>query len=96
MLQAGIGRWFLLFLAPAHVPGTALVQPPVAVTLLPAFVNDLVIAAAMVHDRRQRGRIHPAYWWGAAAVVAVQVLRVPLGTTHAWMRVTDWLLAFSL
>jgi hypothetical protein len=95
MLQAGIGRWFLLFLAPARVAGAPFVQPPVAVTLLPALVNDLLIVAAMIHDRRERGRVHPAYWWGAAAVVAVQVLRVPLSTTHAWMRVTDWLLAFA-
>ena len=95
MLQAGIGRWFLLFLAPAHVSGTPLAQPPVAVTLLPALVNDLLIAAVMIYDRRTRGRVHPAYWWGAAAVVAVQILRVPLSTSHAWMRVTDWLLAMS-
>jgi hypothetical protein len=96
MLQAGIGRWFLLFLAPAHIPGTPVVLPPVAVTILPAVVNDLLIAAAMVHDRRKRGRVHPAYWCGAAAVIAIQILRVPLSTSHAWLRVTDWLLAFSL
>jgi hypothetical protein len=28
-------------------------------------------------------------------VLAVQLLRVPLSTTDAWMRVTDWLVALS-
>lgn len=95
MLRAGIGRWFLLFLAAPHVAGTPMVQPPVAVTLLPALVNDLLILAVMVYDRRTNGRVHPAYWWGAAAVIAVQVLRVPLSTTHGWMTLTNWLLALA-
>lgn len=25
---------------------------------------------AMLYDRRTRGKVHPAYWWGAAALVA--------------------------
>ena len=95
MLQAGIGRWSLLFLAPPQVAGASLVQPPVVVTLGPALVNDLLIVFAMIHDYRTRGRVHPAYWWGGAFVLAVQIIRVPLSTTHAWMRITDWLLAMS-
>lgn len=94
MLQAGIGRWFLLFLAPPRVAGAPLLQPPVIVTIGPAIVNDLLIVAAMLYDRKTRGKVHPAYWWSAAAVVAVQVIRVPLSTTSVWMRTTDWLLAF--
>jgi len=96
MLQAGIGRWFLLFLAPrtAGLSGPPTV-PPVFVSVLPGLVTDLLIVAAMVHDRRTRSRVHPAYWYGGAIVLAVQVLRVPLSTTSAWMRVTHWLLALS-
>lgn len=95
MLQAGIGRWFLLFLAPPRIAGAPLVLPPVLVTLGPAVVNDFLIVAAMIYDRRTRGRVHPAYWWGGAAVLIVQLARVPLSTTHAWMRMTDWLIAMS-
>jgi hypothetical protein len=95
MLQAGVGRWFLLFFAPSQpIDGPPLV-PPVFVTVIPGLVTDLLIVAAMIHDRRTRGRVHPVYWWAGASVLAVQVLRVPLSTTSAWIQVTHWLLAVS-
>ena len=97
MLQAAIGRWFLLFLAPtrpAGMPGPPVV-PPVLVTVAPGLVTNLLIVAAMVHDRRTRGRVHPAYWYGGAAVLAVQLLRVPVSTSDAWMRMTHWLVALA-
>jgi heme A synthase len=93
ILQAAVGRWFVTFLAPP--PSTAAGAPPVAVTLMPAVVTNLLIVAAMLHDRRTRGSVHPAYWIAGGVVVAVQVLRVPLSGTGAWLRVTDWLLAMS-
>ncbi|MEP6691950.1 MAG: hypothetical protein ABJD07_12400 [Gemmatimonadaceae bacterium] len=92
LLQAGVGRLFLTFLAPAGASGGA--PPPVFVTVLPGLVTDLLIVAGMVHDRRTRGRVHPAYWYAGAAVLAVQLLRVPLSTTPAWTRVTEMLVAF--
>lgn len=91
LLQAAIGRWFALFLRPAEAAG----PPLVAVTVLPGLVADLLLVAGMKHDRRMRGTVHPAYWIAGAAVVAVQVLRVPLSTTAAWTHVTDWLLAIG-
>ncbi len=97
MLQAGVGRWFLFFLAPpppAAFAGPPAV-PPVLVTVMPGLVVDLLIVVAMIHDRRARGRVHPVYWWAGAAVLAVQILRVPLSTTSAWIHVTSWLLAVS-
>lgn len=95
MLQAAIGRWFLLFFAPAPLAGDPPAVPPVAVTVLPGLVTDLLIVAAMVHDRKTRGRVHPAYWYGGAIVLAVQVLRVPISTTDAWIRLTHWLVALA-
>jgi hypothetical protein len=96
ILQAGIGRWFLLFLAPraAVLPGPPAV-PPVAVSILPGLVTDLLLVAAMIHDRRTRGRVHPVYWYAGGMVLAVQVLRVPISTTSAWERLTHWLVALS-
>lgn len=91
LLQAGVGRWFALFLRPPDALG----PPPVAVTVMPGLVSDLLIVAGMIHDRRTRGRVHPAYWIAGAAVVLVQVLRVPLSSTRAWTHVTDWLIAIS-
>lgn len=91
-LHAGVGRWFVTFLAP---PGAAEAagSPPVAVSVMPGLVTDLLIVVAMVHDRRTRGRVHPAYWVAGAAVLAMQLLVVPLSGTAGWLRVTDWLLA---
>ena len=97
LLQAAVGRWFLLFLAPPRPAGLVgpMVPPPVAVTVLPGLVVDLLIVAAMIHDRRTRGSVHRVYWIAGAAVLAVQVLRVPVSTTAAWTTVTNWLLAVA-
>lgn len=86
ILQAAVGRLFLLAIAPAGPS----VRPPVAVTVLPGLVVDLLIVAAMVHDRRTEGRVHPVYWIAGACTLAAQVLRVPLATTGAWMHVAGW------
>lgn len=91
LLQAGVGRWFQLFLRPADAVGL----PPVGVTVMPGLVADLLIVAGMIHDRRTRGRVHAAYWIAGACVVAVQVLRVPASTTQTWLSVTNWLVALS-
>ncbi len=96
MLQAAVGRWFLLFLAPARPVGVTGVAspPPVFVTVMPGLVANLLIVAAMIHDRRTMGRVHRVYWIAGACVLAVQVLRVPVSTTSAWAYVDQALVAF--
>ena len=91
LLQAAIGRIFLLFLRPPNAVG----PPPVFVTVMPGLVTNLLIVAAMVHDRRTRGRVHPVYWIAGAALLAVQVLRVPLSSSGAWMRTAEWMVTLS-
>jgi hypothetical protein len=95
VMQAAVGRWFILFLAPPRPAGGGAVSPPpVLVTVMPGLVVDLLIVAAMIHDRRTNGRVHRAYWISGAVVVAVQVLRVPLSTTSVWMRTAEALTLF--
>lgn len=36
------------------------------------------VAWGMVHDRRTRGRIHPAWYWGALAIAAAGLFTLPL------------------
>ena len=93
LLQAAVGRWFVLALAPPRPAGMIgpPSPPPVAVSVGPGLVVDLLIVFAMVHDRRTTGRVHRAYWIALAVIVAVQVLRVPVSATSAWMHVPQWL-----
>jgi hypothetical protein len=95
LLQAAVGRWFVLFLAPPTPPGVPLSPPPVFVTVMPGLVVDLLIVAGMVYDWRTRGRIHRVYWWAGGATLAVQLLRVPLSQTNVWLTMTHWLLAVA-
>jgi hypothetical protein len=96
LLQAAIGRWFALLLAGKSVTpeGGFAAPPPVAATISSGLVGDLLIVAAMIHDRRTRGRVHPAYWIAGAIVLASQILRAPASTTPAWLAVADAILAF--
>ncbi len=96
LLQAAVGRTFLTFLAPIAVGGGPVSPPPVFVTIMPGLISDLLIVAAMVHDRRTIGRVHPVYWIAGGALVAQQVLRVPLSTTTAWTQIAYWLSTVSL
>jgi hypothetical protein len=87
ILQAAAARWFIVMLAPAGAVG----PPPVAFTIAPGVAVDLLIVAAMVHDWRTRGRPHPVYVVGLITLLAVQMLRVPLSGTAAWLSAADWL-----
>ncbi|MNC95520.1 hypothetical protein D3C83_126690 [compost metagenome] len=49
----------------------------------------------MVHDWRRDGRVHPALWIGSLAVVAVQVLRVPVSYTQAWQSVASAIMSLG-
>jgi hypothetical protein len=63
--------------------------------LISAFVADALILAGVIHDIRTRGRPHPVYVIGGATIVAVQLLRVPMSTTHWWYAIADFLARFS-
>jgi hypothetical protein len=96
LLQAAVARFFFLAATgggPGMRPGVV-PPPPNGAVLMGAFVTDLLIVAAMIHDRRSHGRVHAAYWWGLGLTAAVQLSRPLIAQTDAWYRVTDLLLAF--
>jgi hypothetical protein len=97
LLNAAVGRWFALFLAPPVPEGLqgAVAPPPVAISLLPGFTADLLLVVAMMHDRRTRGAVHRVYWVAGGALVASQLLRVPLSMTDAWSAVARALVALA-
>ncbi len=97
LLQAAVARFFFLAATgggPGARPGMGPPQP-IEGTMLAGLLVALLIVAAMVHDRRSYGRVHPAYWWGFGVVLAVQALRPVVGYTDAWYRFADFLVAFN-
>jgi hypothetical protein len=83
MLTPAIARLFLTFFAP---PGTS--GPPAPfVSIPPGLVADLFVVVAMLRDWRTLGRPHPVYVYGGLAVLAQQLLTVPLAATGTWMAI---------
>ena len=91
ILDAAVARWFLTFLAPPGPPG----PPPVPVTIAPALVACLLLVAAIIFDWRTRGRPHPAYIYGGAALIAVKLLNWPISVTPAWHSFAGGILALA-
>lgn len=96
VLQAAIARFFFLAATgggPGMRPGLG---PPMPIerTMVAGAIVEMLIVAAMVHDWRSHGRVHPAYWWGLGVTLAVHVSRPFIGYTEGWYRFTDFLLAF--
>jgi hypothetical protein len=78
----------LMFLATIGILTAAIARLPYVLPLGPlAFfaLTDLFIIAAVVHDRRSRGRVHPATLWGGAILVLSQPLRLAVAGTAAWL-----------
>ncbi len=96
LLQAAVGRWFRLFLAPPEVLALPIADappPPVQFTIGPGLVSDIPIIIGIIYDWRTRGRPHPAYLIGGGIVLLAQLGRVPLSATAAWNSMAGWLLA---
>lgn len=97
ILQAAMARVFFLATTgggPGLRPGLGK-SPPVATTVGPGLVVDLLILAAVAFDWRTRGRPHPAYLWAGGAVLAVQLLRAPLSASPQWRALADGLAQFG-
>jgi hypothetical protein len=99
ILAAAVARVFFFArngmqpgLSPISFPSTAasLVRPIRAQLLV-----DCIIVLAMVRDWRVAGRVHPAWLWGLAGLLAMQLFKIPLGRTQGWFDFVDWLLGFA-
>jgi hypothetical protein len=91
LLDAPIARWFITFFAPPAEPGAPPAVPPVFVTIPPALVADLLLVAAIVYDWRTRGKPHPVYLIGGAALLVFQLTRPLIAETEAWQAVALWI-----
>ena len=86
LMHAATARLFLTAFAPSDAKG----PPPIFVSVPPGLVVDLAIVAGIVHDWRTRGRPHPVYLWGGAALLATQLGSVPLGASATWLAIARW------
>ena len=84
--HAAMARLFMTAFAPADMKG----PPPVFVAIPPGLFVDLLIVAAMVYDRRTRGRPHRVYVIGGTLLLAVQLLSVPVGNSATWLGIARW------
>jgi hypothetical protein len=85
MMTPAIARVFITFFAPAAAGAAA--PPPVFVTLPPSLLADLLLVAVILRDWRILGRPHPVYVYGGLALVAQQLLTVPVAATATWMHI---------
>lgn len=82
LMTPAIARVFLTLFAPPGAVG----PPPPFVALPPSIAADLFLVVASVRDWRMLGRLHPVYVYGGIALVAQQLLTVPIAATAAWMQ----------
>ncbi|MFL5298059.1 MAG: hypothetical protein ACJ798_16915 [Phenylobacterium sp.] len=97
LLNAAIARFFFVATTgggPGARPGLT-TPPPLPATIVAGGIGDLLLVIGAVYDWRTRGRVHPAYWVGGAVVLGLQVLRVPLGGSSAWLAFADSLGKFA-
>ena len=98
ILQAALARFFFLAATGGGGPGMRPgIGPPLPVerTTVPGIIVLALVVTAMIHDWRSHGRVHPAYWWGFGAMLAVHIARPLLANTPAWYRVADFLVRFN-
>lgn len=96
-LLAAFARFFFVLVDGRAFGATAATSPPgiPEVALRPAAaVLTLLVGAALV-DRRRRGGMHPAWYWGIGIYATISITRVPLSRTQAWYAFADWLVAFG-
>jgi hypothetical protein len=88
LVRPAIARVFAALLAPPGAVG----PPPLVSTVGPGLVGDLLLLAAVIHDWRTIGRLHPVYLYGGLAILLVQgPLLVLVANSAAWMSFATYL-----
>lgn len=97
LLQAALGRIPFLIIN-GHGPGISpshFAPPPLGLILVPEMAVNLFLVAGLIVDIRTRGRPHPAWPVGLAAISIVTLLREPLAHTQAWLSIANALAHFA-
>lgn len=92
LIEAAAAR-IAFTMAQGMAPGlrpSVLGPPPPMMPVVVGLLLQSIIVAGMIHDKRTRGAIHPAWIVGLTVSVAVIVLKVPLSTTPGWLAFAQW------
>jgi hypothetical protein len=84
-------RWILLSLMPLIPPSIG--RTPHLAGMMPVsgfIVMNLMLVAGFWFDIATRGRVHPAWRWGAALMIGGQVLMAVFGMSLWWRMFSDW------
>ena len=92
LIGAAAGRLGFL-IGVGHGPGLRpglLPPPPQALPVIAGLLMQLILVAGMVHDKRTRGSVHPAWIVALTVSVAAILLEAPLSHTASWLAFADW------
>ncbi|HJP69607.1 MAG TPA: hypothetical protein VJ846_11960 [Sphingomicrobium sp.] len=92
LVGAAAGRVGFL-IGVGHGPGLRpglLPPPPQSLPVIAGLLMQLILIAGMVHDKRSRGSIHPAWTVALSVSIAAILLQVPLSHTAGWLAFADW------
>lgn len=97
LVWTSIPRILYALFAPTGSPQRpGLGEPAPALVGVPgALITDLLLVAVIFYDRRATGRIHLVYMIGLIVLLAMQILRMPVGSTAIWQSAASWLATFS-
>lgn len=83
-MHPAVARVFVALLAGPDTGHSG--PPPAFFAVPPGLVSDLLLVVALVYDWRTRGRPHRVYVIGGSALLAEQILMVPISMTAWWMQ----------
>ncbi|MEO7277342.1 MAG: hypothetical protein ABIW33_04900 [Sphingomicrobium sp.] len=92
LVNAAAAR-FAFLMAAGHGPGVRpglLATPPEAMPTIVGLLLQLIIVAGMIHDKRTRGSVHPAWTVALIISVAALILKLPLEHTAGWRAFAEW------
>lgn len=93
LLQTALARILFALFAPDGSPQRPGLGPPPPMTVgIPTSIAlDLILLTIVLIDWRATKRLHPVYVIGGLALVAIQIIRIPLSTSQAWHALVEWL-----
>ena len=92
LVDAAAAR-FAFYAVVGHGPGVRpglMPLPPEAMPTIVGLILQLIVVVGMVHDKRVRGSVHPAWLVAFAVSVVALLLKMPLSHTAGWLGFADW------